>query len=196
MTQLLQTVLEKAGMSQSGAIDPRDIRFSSEIRALCQANTCRQYAATWVCPPAVGSVEACARRIRAYDHMLVFNRVYSLADSFDLEGMMRSLRQFKKSCHAINAWLTAHMEDYLLLSNEGCGLCKACTYPHAPCRFPGQALHALEGYGLDVSELAALAGIRYHNGPNTVTYFGALAYHAAESAPASHGLGLRKNRSC
>jgi len=35
---------------------------------------------------------------------------------------------------------------------------------------------SLEGYGFIVSELAESAGIRYHNGANTVTYFGALCF--------------------
>ena len=36
--------------------------------------------------------------------------------------------------------------------------------------------HSLEGYGFIVNELATEAGIRYNNGANTVTYFGALLY--------------------
>ena len=33
---------------------------------------------------------------------------------------------------------------------------------------------SLEGYGIFVSELATQAGMKYNNGPNTVTFFGAL----------------------
>ena len=66
--------------------------------------------------------------------------------------------------------------ENLLLSNEGCGRCARCTYPDAPCRFPELLHHSLEGYGWIVKELADAAGIRYHNGPNTVTYFGALLF--------------------
>ena len=35
---------------------------------------------------------------------------------------------------------------------------------------------SLETYGIAVSELAALAGMNYINGSDTVTYFGAVLY--------------------
>ena len=44
----------------------------------------------------------------------------------------------------------------------------------APCRYPESMFHSLEGYGFDVHLLAEAAGIKYNNGPNTVTYFGAV----------------------
>lgn len=36
--------------------------------------------------------------------------------------------------------------------------------------------HSIEGYGLSVPQLAEAAGMRYSNGPNTVTFFGAILY--------------------
>lgn len=51
-----------------------------------------------------------------------------------------------------------------------------CTYPSAPCRFPHQLHPSLEGYGFLVKELADAAGMHDHNGPLTVTYFGALLF--------------------
>ena len=74
-------------------------------------------------------------------------------------------------------YISCVVSDFLLLSNEGCGRCTACTYPDAPCRFPQLLHHSLEGYGFIVSDLAKEAGIRYHNGANTVTYFGALLFN-------------------
>ena len=60
---------------------------------------------------------------------------------------------------------------------EGCEKCKKCTYPDAPCRFPERLHHSLEGYGFNVSKLAAKAGLHYIGGPNTITYFGAVLYN-------------------
>ena len=64
----------------------------------------------------------------------------------------------------------------LILSNESCNRCKKCTYPDAPCRFPDKLYPSIEGFGFIVSELATQAGIKYNNGPNTVTFFGAVLY--------------------
>ena len=61
-----------------------------------------------------------------------------------------------------------------------CGRCASCTYPDAPCRFPEELYHSLEGYGFNVSELAGQAGIRYMNGPSTVTFLGAVLYGTPE----------------
>lgn len=54
------------------------------------------------------------------------------------------------------------------------------------CRFPHRLPPSPEGYGFPVKELAGAAGMHDHNGPLTVTYFGALLFSlppASEKAP-------------
>ena len=166
--ETLEHILVEAGVYQYGRVDTADIRFLQEVRGMCEANTCRQYGKTWACPPAIGTVEEC----------LVFSVKCDLEDSFDYEGMVEGGKRFKRIARAIQQAVSRELDDYLLLSNEGCDQCKECTYPNAPCRFPEKTHGALEGYGILVSELAGQAGIRYINGANTVTYFGGLAYHS------------------
>lgn len=174
----LKAILEEAGMFQYGVLPTEEIHFSDEVRGLCEANACRQYGKTWACPPAVGSVKECRERIRQYETMVLFSGKYDIEDSFDLEGMMDSMKRFKQSCRRLGAVLRTCMQDYILFSNEGCDLCEVCTYPQAPCRFPDLSYPSLEGYGLIVQDLAQRAGINYINGRNTVTYFGALVCHS------------------
>ena len=38
---------------------------------------------------------------------------------------------------------------------------------------------SLEAYGVNVSELASASGMKYINGQNTVTYFGAVFFQEA-----------------
>lgn len=152
--------LEAAGFFQYGIVNTADIHFSQQVRAMCEANTCQKYATTWACPPAVGTVEDCKSRIQQYEKMLVLSGKYMLEDSFDFEGMMASAKAFRSSCRALDAVVRPHIKDYLMFSNEGCDLC--------------------EGNGIFVNELANLAGIHYHNGSNTVTYFGAVVCHAPD----------------
>ena len=111
-----------------------------------------------------------------YDRMMLFSKAYGLEDSFDLESMLAGLHNFKYLVNCFQQSLTNVLSDYSLLSNEGCRRCSSCTYPDSPCRFPHLLHHSLEGYGFIVNELAAEAGIRYNNGTNTVTYFGALLF--------------------
>ncbi len=86
------------------------------------------------------------------------------------------MRAFKTVCTRLDATARDHLSRFMLLSNESCGRCKMCTYPDAPCRFPDQLYPAIEGHGILVNLLAAHAGVRYINGPDTVTYFGGLFF--------------------
>jgi hypothetical protein len=88
--------------------------------------------------------------------------------------MEHSMKAFKCIVDTLHQKVAPFLEDYFLLSNEGCGKCQSCTYPDAPCRFPEKMHHSIEGYGFIISELAKLAGIQYNNGVNTVTFFGGL----------------------
>jgi predicted metal-binding protein len=65
----------------------------------------------------------------------------------------------------------------LVLGAGGCPLCEECTAKvNQPCRFPDQAVTSLEAYGINVSTTAGKAGMKYINGANTVTYFGAILF--------------------
>lgn len=175
---ILTQKAQEAGFFQYGVLDTAKINFSQEVRAMCEVNTCRKYGTTWACPPAVGTVEECKKRILQYEKMLVVTGKYELEDSFDFEGMAVAAKKFSQSCRIFDQAVKPYLDSYLIFSNEGCDLCKECTYPNAPCRFPDRSHGSLEANGIFVNELAKQAGVRYHNGANTVTYFGALVCSA------------------
>ena len=61
---------------------------------------------------------------------------------------------------------------------EEAAFCPRCAKrDELPCRHPDEALSSLETYGVAVSQLAELAGMKYINGVNTVTYFGACFFN-------------------
>lgn len=97
-------------------------------------------------------------------------------DSFDFESMIAGLKDFKHSVDNFQQKLQPILFHYLLLSNEGCGRCEKYTYPDFQCKFPELLHHSLDGYGFIIKELADEAGMRYINGTNTVTFFGALLF--------------------
>jgi len=169
-----EKILSGIGITNFGVVETASIRFSPEVRSYCAGNMCRNYGATWACPPAVGTLEECASKIRRFSRALVFSSVYTLEDSFDFDGMRAGHREFKAVCDRLHALLDG---EFLLLSNEGCIRCAHCTYPDAPCRFPEKLFPSLEGFGIFVNELAALASVPYKAGENTVSYFGLLCYN-------------------
>ena len=168
--------LREIGISQWGFLSTAQLEFCEEIRHVCEGNSCGLYNTSWACPPAVGTLEDCRNICLQFARAMVFNAVYPLADSFDWEGMLAGHREFKKVCDRLFDQVKKGAETVLLLSNEGCGRCRKCTYPEAPCRFPERLFPSVEGFGLYVNRLAEAAGIHYTNGENTVTYFGLLLF--------------------
>lgn len=158
-------------------IEIPSLKYYSEIRTICENNSCKNYNTSWACPPAIGTIEECKQRVEKYNKMILFTRKYELKSSFDIKGMVKAMKDFKSTVDKFQNTLDEILDDFMLLSNEGCGKCAECTYPSAPCRFPEDLHHSIEGYGFIVNELAQEAGIKYNNGPNTVTYFGALLFN-------------------
>ena len=133
----LSEIFSDAGVFQYGTVDTASISFSREVRKMCEVNTCRQYGKTWACPPGLGTLEECQKKIQSYEKMVVFSVRYELEDSFDYEGMMAGMSAFKEVCRSIHRAVQPPLEHFLILSNEGCDLCSECTYPEAPLPFSG-----------------------------------------------------------
>ncbi|MDR2419208.1 MAG: DUF2284 domain-containing protein [Treponema sp.] len=152
---------------ECAVISTGDIVFSPEVRKACEANICGNYGRTWVCPPAVGTLEELRAKILAYRNALVFTTKHDLEDSFDFEGMQRG--------REIHNHLSVDLHGRFGKTNPiygagGCSNCEKCAYPN-PCRAPEKLLSSIEASGINVTELSRSAGIKYNNGPNTVTYF-------------------------
>ncbi|MGI6007293.1 MAG: DUF2284 domain-containing protein [Ruminococcus sp.] len=153
-----------SGMWEAGFIGTDELVFYPEIREICKGNACRNYGTSWACPPAIGTIEECKKRVEKYKKFLLFSVKYDLENTFDIEGMENAMSSFKKSVDFFDENLKNILSDYLLLSNEGCSRCIKCTYPDFPCRFPELLHHSIEGYGFNISELARMAGVKYNNG--------------------------------
>ena len=115
---------------------------------------------------------------QSYQKALVYQTVGKLEDSYDFEGMMEAARLHNELSRALAKWFaTLPFAKKLHLGAGGCHMCGVCAKrTNEPCRHPELAMPSLETYGIDVSELAASSGMKYINGQNTVTYFGALLF--------------------
>ena len=179
--QKVKGIAVSSGVWEADYLATKDLLFYPELREICKGNGCGNYGRSWACPPAVGTLEECRERLTQYPVMLLFSNKYVLEDSFDFEGMRRALLEFKGVVDLLQNNLKPMLRDFLLLSNEGCQRCAHCTYPEHPCRFPELLHHSIEGYGLNIGELAKKAQIRYYNGPNTVTFFGGLLFDGVKT---------------
>ena len=173
----IEKALTKLPILEYVFFNPEKIIFSKEVRELCEGNSCGMYNTTWACPPAVGSVESCIEKCQAYDKAMLFTTATSVASSFDMKGWMRARVEHEALTDQVAAVFRSYDKNALILSTEGCTVCKKCTYPDAPCRFPDCMYPATEGYGIMVMQMALALKISYNNGSNTVTYFSMVLFH-------------------
>lgn len=169
------------GADRAAVIETCEIALNPVFRQMCEANTCGAYGTCWMCPPDAGDIDVLMDRVRSYSHALVFQKVYPLEDSFDIEGMMEAKEKHHGVCQRMREILIGlEMQAHLLLGAGRCGICSRCAKMDGiPCRFPEKAYSSLEAHGIDVTKLAKSAGMKYTNGANTVTYFGVVLFREA-----------------
>ncbi len=180
-SKLFKTLSDKAqecGADRAAVIEAKEIVLDRAFREMCASNACGLYGKCYMCPPDVGDIEALMREVKKYEYALVYQTVKALEDSFDFEGMISA----KKETYPLAQKLRIIFNDENIVSTlhlgaGGCGVCKACAkITNEPCRHPQKAMASLEAYGVNVSQLAKSAGMKYINGQNTVTYFGAVLF--------------------
>lgn len=166
------------GAHKANVISADLIETDRVFRDICASNGCGMYGKCYMCPPDCGDIDELMAKIKQYSHALVYQTVYELEDSFDFEGMVEAKRVFRPIAQKLrDVFCNMGIEKVLHLSAGGCGVCKVCAKRTGePCRFPEKAMPSLEAYGINVSRLAAAAEMKYINGQNTVTYFGAVLF--------------------
>ncbi len=95
-----------------------------------------------------------------------------MEDDFDVDahagaGPGYTKERFGRLVERLRAYLAPNC---LPMSSGACTICKTCTYPDAPCRFPDRAIPSMEAYGLFVSRVCEQSGMEYCYGPRTLTY--------------------------
>ena len=175
MTKLM-TLAAENGFSHwaPAAMDALTPRI--EVRDMCRADRCGQWNANWACPPHCGTLEETAAAIRRFTAGLLVQTTGTLADDFDYEGMEAVQRRHKKSFSGLVRQARLLMLDCLPLSAGACTLCRRCTCPDRPCRFPDRRMSSMEAYGLLVGDVCLRSGLPYHHGPRTMTYTSCLLY--------------------
>lgn len=184
--ELIEAQKENLGIHEYAFLRSDEIVFCDAVRQACAQNACGMYGTSWACPPAVGTVEQCQKECREYEYALVFTTMTVLQDRYDVGEWHEAARKHEAVTDRVSVIAAASCKT-LTLSTEGCRICKTCTYPDRPCLFPGRMHPAVEGYGILVTDLAQSTGIRYINGPDSVTFFSLIFFCAGDVIP--HPLG-------
>ena len=179
--KIFDTLTEKAielGAHKASVISACEISLDRAFRDMCASNACGVYGKCYMCPPDVGDIDELMAEVANYDYALVYQTVSELEDSFDFEGMVEAKRRTYPLAQSMREiFKNCGIKKVLHLGAGGCGVFKSCAKQTGePCRFPEKAMPSLEAYGFNVSALAKSAGMKYINGQNTVTYFGAVLF--------------------
>ena len=148
------------------------------FRKICEGNACGKFNRCYMCPPDIGPVEQLMAEIKKYPHAVLYQTIGTLEDSFDFEGMMEAGKNHKRIAQSLRAVVAeVGISDPLHLGAGGCRVCPVCAKRTGEaCRHPKLAMSSLEAYGIHVSRLAVKADMKYINGRDTVTYFGAIFF--------------------
>ena len=172
---MMNTLISDIGFSNVSLINVSDIEFEPSLLELCKMNACGNYCKNYTCPPLIGNPPELIKHAKSYNRAIVFQKIYQLTDSFDIEGMDNSRIDFRNLTHKVNDLCKNRLDDYLLLTAGGCSECSICgAVTGEKCSFPQKAYPSLEAYSINVSTLCEKSGMKYINGVNTVTYFGAI----------------------
>jgi len=174
---LVKTCID-AGAYKAYVITTDKIPFDENLRSYCEVNYCGNYGKNYACPPDVGNSKELIAKAKKYKKVLVFQTVTQIEDSFDFEGMKEAQFRHSKVADKINKHIKKQFDGYLQLTAGECSVCQVCAQvENKPCRFPEKAISSLEAYCMNVSTLAGLCNMKYINGQNTVTYFGAFLFN-------------------
>lgn len=180
--KFIQSVIDKAlelGAQKCGSVEVEHITFDAGLRKNCEMNYCGSYGKNYMCPPDAGEIHELIQQAKEYGHLILFQTISSLEDSFDIEGMQEAAERHANLVDNLSDYLCAlpGAPRYLILGAGGCHLCQPCgKVTGDPCRHPDRAHASLETYGIFVAKLAEQCGMQYINGQNTVTYFGAVLF--------------------
>ena len=134
-------------------LNAADVSVHERVRTICREE-CERYGSTWACPPAVGELPECEKKIHSYSKAIFFSSVAEVSDIMNMEEMLSTRK--------------AH-ED---LSTESCDYCERCAYLDGkPCRFPEHMHPCLESYGVVANEIVEREQMEYNLGGNTILWF-------------------------
>ena len=176
--RLLEAKTLQLGAFRAKVIGASAVETDASFRTLCESNACGLYGKCWTCPPDIGQIDVLMAQLRTYSHVLVYQTVGQLEDSFDFENMIRAGNAHNILAQSLRSvFKESGIQTVLHLGAGGCRVCGVCAKRTGePCRHPDLAMSSLEAYGINVSRLAPAADMKYINGNNTVTYFGAVFF--------------------
>ena len=166
----LLKMAEDFGFEHFAILDPRTLEFRKDVRDMCNPQSCPNYDKRWSCPPAVADLPVLAEKIENYSRGLLVQTVRPREDSFDFEAMIEAAELHKQRFADMTVQLWKEFADVWPMSAGACEICKECTYPDQPCRFPDKMFSSMEALGLYVAKVCTDNSLAYNYGNEAIAY--------------------------
>ena len=154
-----------------------DGKTMRECRKLCEMNLCKEYGATWGCPPGVGTEKECLNVIDKFSKTAILIRKHENVDTKN-EALLRGLSACHQDvCREFSEILRKKGYEVLPLGNGGCSYCSDCSYPNDPCRFPDKKVTSMSGYGIMIEEYLKSQNIDFEFRQDSITLYGLILYN-------------------
>lgn len=171
----LEAQLTELPLYEYAFIKTDELRFSDRVRYICETE-CPMYNTTWACPPAVGTVGACQKRVMAFEEGLLIATITEVSDIADIGETLATRADHEEITRQALSMVREQASETLTLSTEACAHCGHCTWPDAPCRFPDRMFPCVESHGILVTDLAEKHDIEFLAQGNVVTWFSLILY--------------------
>lgn len=171
----LEERLNELPLAQYVFFRTEELEFSPRVRMVCEQE-CPRYGESWACPPAVGSVEDCKKRVLARPEGLLIVTLTEVNDIADIAETLATRPAHEKITRQVAQIMDDEGVSPFVLSTESCAICEHCTYPAAPCRHPELMYPCVESHAIVVTALAERLGVEYQYGGNVVTWFSLLLF--------------------
>ena len=174
--EVLENQLAEFPLFAYGFIDPKTLDFTERVRYICSTE-CPMYGKTWACPPAVGSVDACREKCRAYTDCLMIATITEVSDIANIEESLATRGDHEAITTDIAALMAQQGVEPYILSTEACAICQRCAYLDGqPCRFPEKMHPCVESHGINVIPAMEALGVPFISGENVVTWVSLLFF--------------------
>lgn len=166
----LEALARENGFTSTSPLEMSALIYRPEVREMCSADQCRSYGRSWSCPPAVGSLEQIRKRTAEYHRGILVQTTGQLRREIDYHSIQRTNEQHVRNFAAYVRQVRQLFPGCLPMGAGACMICRKCTYPDRPCRYPGRMIISMEAYGLIINDVCKGSGLEYNYGPKSFTF--------------------------
>ena len=173
----IKAAMGKKNISFVVAKSPRStVESAIKFRKLCEQNKCGTYNKSWTCPPAVGNVEDCVKKLEDYNDAVIITNTFKNLNMEDLDGLKKMMKSHQDLCRDVKKMFQDEGFDELTLTDGACTYCKECTYPDKSCKHPDKKVPSVSGFGIDMGEYIPTTGLTFEFKNDEATLYGLVLF--------------------